>query len=157
MYIKKCIVVIVNIEYLEIFNKFLYFYNKNCTFDLIVYTVNFDYSDKNTDRIKYLTYHDCNLVEFERTNTNKYVKSFSDKYKYLVALKPKIVNQSLLLDYDCFLYLDADCIITPFFDKYYSNYKDVSQVYPLCPNYKEDFMVYNTYGNPFQHAKDFRR
>jgi len=150
MFIKKCIVVIVNIEYLEIFNKFLYFYSKNCTFDLIVYTVNFDYSDKNTDKIKYITYHDSNIVEFESTNTNKYIKSFSDKYKYLVALKPKIVNQSLLLDYDCFLYLDADCIITPFFNKYYSNYKDISQVYPLCPNYKEDYMVYNVCGDPFQ-------
>ena len=150
MYIKKCIVIIVNIEYLEIFNKFLYFYNKNCTFDLIVYTVNFDYSDKNTDKIKYIPYHDSNLVEFEFTNTNKYIKNFSDKYKYLVALKPKIVNQSLLLDYDCFLYLDADCIITPFFDKYYSNHKDISEVYPLCPNYKEDFMVYNRCGSPFQ-------
>ena len=150
MHIKKCIVTIVNIEYLEIFNKFLYFYNKNCTFNLIVYTVNFDCSDKNTDTIKYIPYYDFNVAEFEFTNTNKYIKNFSDKYKYLVALKPKIVNQSLLLDYDCFLYLDADCVITPFFDKYYSNFEDISQVYPLCPNYREDFMIYKGCGNPFR-------
>jgi hypothetical protein len=149
MNIKKCIVTIVNVEYIEIFNKFLNFYNKNCSFDLIVYTVNFDYSHKNTDKIKYISCYDANLVEYEFKNTNKYIKSFSDKYKYLVALKPKIVNQSLLLHYDCFLYLDADCIITPFFNNYYSNFNDISKEYPLCPNYKHDFMIYNGQGVPF--------
>ena len=149
MNIKKCIVTIVNLEYIEIFNKFLYFYNKNCSFDLIVYTVNFDYTDKNTDKIKYITCYDANLVEYEFKNTNKYIKNFSDKYKYLVALKPKIVNQSLLLHYDCFLYLDADCVITPFFNNYYLNFNDVSKEYPLCPNYKHDFMIYNDRGFPF--------
>lgn len=149
MSIKKCIVTIVNLEYIEIFNKFLYFYNKNCSFDLIVYTVNFDYTDKNTDKIKYITCYDANLVEYEFKNTNKYIKNFSDKYKYLVALKPKIVNQSLLLHYDCFLYLDADCVITPFFNNYYLNFNDVSKEYPLCPNYKHDFMIYNDRGFPF--------
>ena len=149
MNIKKCIVTIVNFEYIEIFNKFLYFYNKNCSFDLIVYTVNFDYTDKNTDKIKYITCYDANLVEYEFKNTNKYIKNFSDKYKYLVALKPKIVNQSLLLHYDCFLYLDADCVITPFFNNYYLNFNDVSKEYPLCPNYKHDFMIYNDRGFPF--------
>ena len=94
MNIKKCIVAIVNLEYIEIFNKFLCFYNKNCSFDLIVYTVNFDYSHRNTDKIKYISYYDANLIEYEFKNTNKYIKSFSDKYKYLVALKPKIVNQN---------------------------------------------------------------
>ena len=149
MNIKKCIVAIVNLEYIEIFNKFLCFYNKNCSFDLIVYTVNFDYSHRNTDKIKYISYYDANLIEYEFKNTNKYIKSFSDKYKYLVALKPKIVNQSLLLHYDCFLYLDADCIITPFFNNYYSNFNDISKEYPLCPNYKHDFMLYNGQGSPF--------
>lgn len=150
MNIKKCIVTIVNVEYLEIFNKFLYFYNKNISCDLIVYTVNFDYSNKNTDNIKYIPYYDANLIEYEFKNINQYIKNFSDKYKYLVALKPKIVNQSLLLNYDCFLYLDADCIITPYLNKYYSDFNDVSQNYPLCPVYKEDFMVYDGCGNPFQ-------
>ena len=88
-------------------------------------------------------------MEYEFKNTNKYIKNFSDKYKYLVALKPKIVNQSLLLHYDCFLYLDADCVITPFFNNYYLNFNDVSKEYPLCPNYKHDFMIYNDRGFPF--------
>jgi hypothetical protein len=155
MNIKKCIVTIVNIEYLEIFNKFLYFYNKNTSFDLIVYTINFDYSNRNTNKIKYIPHYDANLVEYEFKNENKYIKNFSDKYKYLVALKPKIVNQSLLLNYDCFLYLDADCIITPFFDNYYLNYNDISQKYPLCPNYKHDFMIYNGKGSPFDKNGEF--
>ena len=71
MNIKKCIVAIVNLEYIEIFNKFLCFYNKNCSFDLIVYTVNFDYSHRNTDKIKYISYYDANLIEYEFKNTNK--------------------------------------------------------------------------------------
>lgn len=152
---KKCIVTIVNSEYIEIFNKFLYFYNINCSFDLIVYTVNFDYSDRNTDKIKYVSYHDHNLAEYKLDNINKYIKNFSDKYKYLVALKPKIVQQSLLLNYDCFLYLDADCIITPFFNDFYINFTDTSEEYPLCPNYKEEFMIYNGNGIPFDENQNF--
>jgi hypothetical protein len=155
MSIKKCIVTIVNIEYLEIFNKFLYFYNKNCSFDLVVYTINFDYSNKNTDKIKYIAYYDANVIEYELKNKNEYIKSFSDKYKYLVALKSKITSQSLLLNYDCFLYLDADCVITPFFNNYYLNFNDISQEYPLCPNYKHDFMIYNGAGNPFHKNGEF--
>jgi len=76
MNIKKCIVTIVNIEYLEIFNKFLYFYNKNTSFDLIVYTINFDYSNRNTNKIKYIPHYDANLVEYEFKNENKYIKNF---------------------------------------------------------------------------------
>lgn len=150
IYIKKCIVTIVNKEYVEIFNKFLYFYNKNCLFDLIVYTVNFDNSLKNTEKIKYIPFYDSNLIEYEFNKNNEYIKNFSDQYKYLVALKPKIINQSLLLNYDCFLYLDADCVATPYLNKYYSEFNDISQKYPLCPVYKDDFMIYNGYGSPFQ-------
>lgn len=152
---KKCIVTIINLEYINIFNKFLYFYEKNCSFDLIVYTVNFDFSYKSSDKIKYISYFDSNLLEYEQFKINKFIKNFSDKYKYLVALKPQIVNQSLLLNYDCFLYLDSDCVITPFFDSYYLNFNNVSEKYPLCPIYKEDFMIYNDKGNPFDGINGF--
>lgn len=152
---KKCIVTIVNIEYLEIFNKFLYFYNKNSQFDLIVYTINFDYSHKSTNSIKYISYFDSNILDYESKIENKYIKNFSDKYKYIVALKPKIINQSLLLDYDCFLYLDADCIITPYFDDFYKNFNDLNHQYPLCPNYREDFMMYKNKGLPFKNDGSF--
>ena len=69
MYIKKCIVVIVNIEYLEIFNKFLYFYNKNCTFDLIVYTVNFDYVAQGFHR----NYFRFTFSEKKKFEINKFI------------------------------------------------------------------------------------
>jgi len=146
---KKCVVTIVNKEYLGFLEKFLYFYKKNSSFDLIVYTVNLNLENETPGNIKYITYFDEALAAYESGRPNDYIKSDVDKYKYTTALKPKILNSSLLLDYDCFLYLDADCIITPSFNDFYQSFNAIKNQYPLCPILKDDFMVYDGIGNPF--------
>jgi hypothetical protein len=151
----KCILTIVNIEYIEIFKKFLHFYEKNSSFDLIVITLNFDYSNQSTSKIKYIPYFDKNIHEFESTGDNFYIKNFGDKYKYIAGLKPKLVNFSLLLDYDLFFYIDADCLIMPNFDNYFNKHNNVLTGFPLCPNFCHDFMIYNGIGNPYEKENEY--
>lgn len=146
---KKCILTIINKEYLSFFEKFLHFYKKYSSIDLIVLTLNFDLSNQSCNKIKYIPYLDENIQEFETLGSNFYIRNFSDKYKYIAGLKPKLVNFSLSFDYDLFFYIDADCLIFPNFDNFFKKFNSRLDCFPLCPYYIHDFMIYNGIGNPF--------
>lgn len=146
---KKCILTIVNKEYVNFFKYFLDSYKQNSNLDLVVITLNFIYNDVSQEKITFIPYFDENIQEFENLGSNFYIKTFTDKYKYIAAVKSKIVNFSLNLNYDLFFYVDADCLLMKNFDGFFKKFNNELNGFPLCPNFYYEYMVYNGVGNPY--------
>ena len=79
--------------------------------DLTVYTVNFDVNNYDYKNIKFVKFTDDNLLEFDETGHNKYIKDEYEKHKYTTLLKTKILNK-FSDSYDYYFFIDSDILFT---------------------------------------------
>jgi len=109
--LKLSYVTIVNENYLPFLSKLLLTHEKFSKINLTVYTVNFIYTGELYENVKFIEYYDNNLIEYENTGINKYIKNDYEKHKYTTFLKPKILKEPTN-DYDYFLFVDVDGLFT---------------------------------------------
>lgn len=79
--------------------------------DLTVYTINFDIEDNNYSNITFVKVIDENLLEFDLTGKNKYIRNEYEKHKYSTLMKPKVLK-NFSDQYDYYFFIDADTILT---------------------------------------------
>ncbi len=103
-------ITIVNESYKPYLDQLIRSHQLFSKFDLIVYTINFelDYPYRN---VKYLKYTDENLLEYEKTGSNLYIKNEYEKHKYTTLLKPKILS-IFLEEFDYYFFIDSDILLT---------------------------------------------
>ena len=118
---KKCFVTVVNEDYKEYLVQLIKSHKLFCNFDLIVYTVNFTLSDIKSERVIFKEYYDKNLWEYENLNSKNIIKNQYEKHKYTTLLKPLILKESLNEDYDDFLFIDCDGLLTKNSDIFFTN------------------------------------
>jgi hypothetical protein len=122
--------------------------------DLTVYTINFEIENKNYNNINFIKMVDENLLEFDSTGKNKYIKNEYEKHKYSTLMKPKILK-NFLDSYDYYFFIDADILLTknsdtlvintinefgfskfPISVKYFHQYSDTHN--PVVPIFNEN-------------------
>jgi hypothetical protein len=79
--------------------------------DLTVYTINFEIKNKNYSNITFIKMVDENLLEFDSTGKNKYIKNEYEKHKYSTLMKPKVLKK-FSDSYDYYFFIDADILLT---------------------------------------------
>ena len=118
---KKCFVTVVNEDYKEYLVQLIESHKLFCNFDLVVYTVNFTLSDFISERVIFKEYYDKNLWEYEKLNSKNIIKNQYEKHKYTTLLKPLIFKESLNENYDDFLFIDCDGLLTKNSDIFFTN------------------------------------
>jgi len=79
--------------------------------DLTVYTVNFEIKNNKYNNVNFVELIDKNLLEFDITGKNKYIKNEYEKHKYTTLLKSKVLKKVSDL-YDYYFFIDADGLLT---------------------------------------------
>lgn len=118
---KKCFITIVNKDYEEYLGQLIKSYKLFCNIDLIVYTINFTFSNIKSEKIIFKEYFDENLWKYENLGSNDIIKNQYEKHKYTTLLKPLILKESLVEDYDDFLFVDCDGLFTKNSDVFFLN------------------------------------
>lgn len=118
---KKCFITIVNEDYKEYMEQLIKSHKLFSNVDLIVYTINFNLSDIKSEKVIFKEYFDKNLWEYENLNSNGVIKNQYEKHKYTTLLKPLILKESLIEDYDDFLFIDCDGLLTKNSDVFFNN------------------------------------
>jgi hypothetical protein len=113
---------------------------------LIVYTINFEILDSPYKNIEFIRYDDNNILEFETTGENKYIKDDFEKHKYTTLLKPKILK-NFLDSYDYYFFIDCDILLTKNSDALFTNVitEFGFSKFPISVKY---FHQYSTSHNP---------
>jgi hypothetical protein len=109
---KKCFITIVNEDYKEYVGQLIKSHSLFSNIDLIVYTINFELTDIESEKVIFKQYFDNNLWEYENLGSNNNIKNQYEKHKYTTLLKPLILKESLINDYDDFLFIDCDGLFT---------------------------------------------
>ena len=113
---------------------------------LIVYTINFEILDSPYKNIEFIKYDDENILEYETTGENKYIKNDFEKHKYTTLLKPKILK-NFFDSYDYYFFIDCDILLTKNSDTLFTNV--ISEFgfskFPISVKY---FYQYSTSHNP---------
>jgi len=138
--LKLCYTTIVNENYLPYLKQLLKTHNIFSDINLIVYTVNFEIEDFQYENVTFKKYEDLNLLEFEKSGYNKYIKNEYEKHKYTTFLKPKILRDNLN-EYDYFFFVDADVIFTKNSDTLFLNMikNHANTTYPISVKYFYDY------------------
>lgn len=118
---KKCFITIVNEDYKEYVGQLIKSHSLFSNIDLIVYTINFELTDIKSEKVIFKQYFDKNLWEYENLGSNNNIKNQYEKHKYTTLLKPLILKESLIDDYDDFLFIDCDGLLTKNSDIFFSN------------------------------------
>ena len=118
---KKCFITIVNEDYKEYVGQLIKSHSLFSNIDLIVYTINFELTDIESEKVIFKQYFDNNLWEYENLGSNNNIKNQYEKHKYTTLLKPLILKESLIDDYDDFLFIDCDGLLTKNSDILFSN------------------------------------
>ena len=118
---KKCFITIVNKDYKEYVGQLIKSHSLFSNIDLIVYTINFELTDIESEKVIFKQYFDNNLWEYENLGSNNNIKNQYEKHKYTTLLKPLILKESLINDYDDFLFIDCDGLLTKNSDILFSN------------------------------------
>ena len=63
-------------------------------------TINFELTDIESEKVIFKQYFDKNLWEYENLGSNNNIKNQYEKHKYTTLLKPLILKESLIEDYD---------------------------------------------------------
>ena len=113
-------VTIVNQHYLPLLEKLIATHQLFCRVQLTVFTVNFEYTDKSIENVKFIRYDDENILEYETTGSNYLIKNDTIKYKYTTMLKPKILNRYADL-FDHSFFIDCDGLFTKNSDNLFFN------------------------------------
>jgi hypothetical protein len=117
--------------------------------DLTVYTVNFDVNNNDYKNIKFVRFTDVNLLEFDETGHNKYIKNEYEKHKYTTLLKTKILNK-FSDSYDYYFFVDSDILFTKNSDTLVLN--TINEFgfskFPISTKY---FYEFSTTHNPTEH------
>jgi hypothetical protein len=121
---KKCFITIVNEDYKEYAGQLIKSHSLFSNIDLIVYTINFELTDIKSEKVIFKKYFDKNLWEYENSTTNDIIKNQYEKHKYTTLLKPLILKESIIEDYDDFLFIDCDGLLTKNSDVFFSNIVD---------------------------------
>ena len=79
--------------------------------DLTVYTINFEIKNDKYSNVNFVVFTDENLLEFDETGKNKYIKSEYEKHKYTTLLKSKVLKK-FSDSYDYYFFIDADGLLT---------------------------------------------
>jgi hypothetical protein len=79
--------------------------------DLTVYTINFEIDNDTYTNINFVKLIDENLLEFDDTGKNKYIKNEYEKHKYTTLLKSKVLKK-FSETYDYYFFIDADGLLT---------------------------------------------
>ena len=82
-----------------------------CRINLTVYTINFEINNNEYPNVNFVKLIDENLLEFEETGKNKYIKNNYEKHKYTTLLKSKVLKKFSDL-YDYYFFIDADGLLT---------------------------------------------
>ncbi len=116
--------------------------------NLIVYTINFRILESPHKNIEFIKYDDENILEFETTGKNKYIKDEFEKHKYTTLLKPKILK-NFLDSYDYYFFIDCDILLTKNSDILF--YNMITEYgfskFPISVKY---FYQYSTSHNPVE-------
>jgi hypothetical protein len=118
---KKCFITIVNKDYKEYVGQLIKSHSLFSNIDLIVYTINFELTDIKSEKVIFKTYFDKNLWEYENLGSNDIIKNQYEKHKYTTLLKPLILKESLIEEYDDFLFIDCDGLLTKNSDVFFTN------------------------------------
>jgi hypothetical protein len=118
---KKCFITIVNEDYKEYVGQLLKSHSLFSNIDLIVYTINFELTDIKSEKVIFKQYFDKNLWEYENLGSNDFIKNQYEKHKYTTLLKPLILKESLIEEYDDFLFIDCDGLLTKNSDVFFTN------------------------------------
>jgi hypothetical protein len=118
---KKCFITIVNQDYKEYVGQLIKSHSLFSNVDLIVYTINFELTDIKSEKVIFKQYFDKNLWEYENSNSNDIIKNQYEKHKYTTLLKPLILKESLNENYDDFLFIDCDGLLTKNSDVFFTN------------------------------------
>ena len=118
---KKCFITIVNEDYKEYVGQLIKSHSLFSNIDLIVYTINFELTGIKSEKVIFKKYFDKNLWEYENLGSNNNIKNQYEKHKYTTLLKPLILKESLIDDYDDFLFIDCDGLLTKNSDIFFSN------------------------------------
>jgi len=118
---KKCFITTVNKDYKEYVGQLIKSHSLFSNIDLIVYTINFELTDIKSEKVIFKTYFDKNLWEYENLGSNDIIKNQYEKHKYTTLLKPLILKESLIEEYDDFLFIDCDGLLTKNSDVFFTN------------------------------------
>jgi hypothetical protein len=118
---KKCFITTVNEDYKEYVGQLLKSHSLFSNIDLIVYTINFELTDIKSEKVIFKQYFDKNLWEYENLGSNDFIKNQYEKHKYTTLLKPLILKESLIEEYDDFLFIDCDGLLTKNSDVFFTN------------------------------------
>jgi len=118
---KKCFITTVNEDYKEYVGQLIKSHSLFSNIDLIVYTINFELTDIKLEKVIFKTYFDKNLWEYENLGSNDIIKNQYEKHKYTTLLKPLILKESLIEEYDDFLFIDCDGLLTKNSDVFFTN------------------------------------
>ena len=118
---KKCFITTVNEDYKEYVGQLIKSHSLFSNIDLIVYTINFELTDIKSEKVIFKTYFDKNLWEYENLGSNDIIKNQYEKHKYTTLLKPLILKESLIEEYDDFLFIDCDGLLTKNSDVFFTN------------------------------------
>jgi hypothetical protein len=118
---KKCFITIVNEDYKEYVGQLIKSHSLFSNIDLIVYTINFELTDIKSEKVIFKKYFDKNLWEYENSGLNNIIKNQYEKHKYTTLLKPLILKDSLIEEYDDFLFIDCDGLLTKNSDVFFTN------------------------------------
>ena len=118
---KKCFITTVNEDYKEYVGQLIKSHSLFSNIDLIVYTINFELTDIKSEKVIFKKYFDKNLWEYENSGLNNIIKNQYEKHKYTTLLKPLILKESLIEEYDDFLFIDCDGLLTKNSDVFFTN------------------------------------
>ena len=118
---KKCFITTVNEDYKEYVGQLIKSHSLFSNIDLIVYTINFELTDIKSEKVIFKKYFDKNLWEYENFGLNNIIKNQYEKHKYITLLKPLILKDSLIEEYDDFLFIDCDGLLTKNSDVFFTN------------------------------------
>ena len=118
---KKCYVTVVNEAYKGLMEQLIKSHKLFCKNDLIIYTINFEITNLDSKKIIFKKYLDKNLLDYENLESTDIIKNEYEKHKYTTLLKPLILKESLLEDYDNYLFIDCDGLLTKNSDTLFNN------------------------------------
>ena len=140
---KKCYVTAVNEAYKGYMEQLIKSHKLFCENDLIIFTINFEISNFDSEKIIFKKYFDNNLLDYEKFGSTSTIKNEYEKHKYTTLLKPLILKESLLEDYDNYLFIDCDGLLTKNSDVFFNNLVNESENlrFPISVKY---FYQYST-------------
>ena len=140
---KKCYVTVVNEAYKGYMEQLIKSHKLFCENDLIIFTINFEISNFDSEKIIFKKYFDNNLLDYEKFGSTSTIKNEYEKHKYTTLLKPLILKESLLEDYDNYLFIDCDGLLTKNSDVFFNNLVNESKnlKFPISVKY---FYQYST-------------